>query len=394
MNSRATTGATGWAVLVLAGLAQAQVLSAQEAPLWLQGGDGPPLAVTVNSDRGWSVVDVAAVLQMGWEVEQAGDTVTLTSGEVAVRLVVESPFFMVDGTLIQLADVPYRADSTVMVPVQLFADILPELGGEGFGYDPVTRTATVPTGDGAVLRSGPRPKRVVVVDAGHGGDDPGAVGRSGVREKDIALGVARALQNALASDTMIEVQMIRQTDLRVPVWLRGERATEWKGPRPGVYVSIHANALPGSAVTRGFETYVLSEARTEHERRVVALENAVALSEAEEAPVPNDELGGILTELRNHDHQHWSVLLAELVQEELVQAHTGPSRGVKQGPLAVLTNALMPAVLVELGFVTNRRDERLMATEEFQEAAAQALARSIRRFFVRYPPGDGLAGGS
>lgn len=369
-------------------------LAGQEAPLWLQSGDGAPVAVPVIRDRGWSVVDVASVVQLGWEVAQSGDTVALTSGEVSVRLVSESPFFLVDGNLIQLADPPYRDGQTVMVPVQLFADILPELGGEGFSYDPVTRTATIPTGEGVVLRVKPRQKRVVVVDAGHGGDDTGAVGRAGVMEKDVALGVALALAETLDGDTLFDVQLIRTTDLRVPVWLRGERATEWKGPRPGIYVSIHANALPGSAATRGFETYTLSDARTEHERRVVALENSVALSEAADAPVPNDELGGILKELRNLDHQHWSVLLAELVQEEMATAHAGPSRGVKQGPLAVLTNALMPAVLVELGFLTNRRDEQLINSPEFQTEAAASLARAIRRFFVRYPPGDGLAGGS
>jgi hypothetical protein len=98
-------------------------------------------------------------------------------------------------------------------------------------------------------------------------------------------------------------------------------------------------------------------------------------------------LAGILRDLITHDHQHWSALLAEMVQRELGTFHPGPDRGVKQAPFAVLTNALMPSVLVELGFITNREEERLMTRPEFHRDRPEALARAIRAFFDRYPPG-------
>ena len=102
----------------------------------------------------------------------------------------------------------------------------------------------------------------------------------------------------------------------------------------------------------------------------------------------DNDLDFILRELRNLDHQHWSSLLAELVQNELKVVHPGPNRGVKQGPFAVITNALMPAVLVEVGFVTNREEERLLSRSDFQIEIAKALTNAISDFFGRYPPGQ------
>jgi N-acetylmuramoyl-L-alanine amidase len=190
----------------------------------------------------------------------------------------------------------------------------------------------------------------------------------------------------LEEEAGIEVHLIRDDDTFVPLWERGARATELKGERPGLFLSIHANAF--SSPIRGFETYVVSEARTDHERRVAALENAPL--ELETRPeVAGGELEFILRDLRNEDHQHWSALLAELVQEEVARVHPGPNRGVKQAPLAVITNALMPAVLVEVGYLSHPEEARLLARPDFQADAGEAIAAAVLRFFERYPPGAG-----
>jgi N-acetylmuramoyl-L-alanine amidase len=199
--------------------------------------------------------------------------------------------------------------------------------------------------------------------------------------------VALALAEALEEEENVQVFLTREDDTLVPIWKRGELATTWKGDRYGIFISIHANALPASSATRGFETYFLSEARTDHERRVAALENAAVEFEDEDGePVQVEDMSFILTELRNLDHQHWSALLAEFIQAELARIHPGPNRGVKQGPLAVITNTLMPAVLVEVGFLSNRDEERLLTQADFQRDTARALAEAVRDFFHRYPP--------
>jgi N-acetylmuramoyl-L-alanine amidase len=230
----------------------------------------------------------------------------------------------------------------------------------------------------------------VVIDAGHGGRDPGAKGPGGTEEKRVALGIAETLARLLMEEPNLDVYLTRGKDELIPLWQRGEKATAWKGDRYGVFLSIHANALPNSRSTRGFETYFLSEARTEHERRVAALENAAVQFEDPESVAAGDpDLSFILTELRNLDHQHWSALLAELIQTELGRFHPGPDRGVKQGPFAVITNALMPAVLLEVGFISNPEEERLLKDPGFQESAARAVAQALQVFFQRYPPVPG-----
>ena len=131
--------------------------------------------------------------------------------------------------------------------------------------------------------------------------------------------------------------------------------------------------LPNQRSTRGFETYFLSEARTEHERRVAAIENAPLSLEGQGVDPENEpDLDFILRELRNLDHQHWSELLASLTQEELADFHPGPNRGVKQGVLAVLTNALMPSVLVETGYLSNAEEARILGEPSFPGCTIRA----------------------
>lgn len=233
----------------------------------------------------------------------------------------------------------------------------------------------------------PDPVRVVVIDPGHGGFDPGSLGPTGLREKDVSLAVALALARVLDTVPDLEVHLTRDRDVSIPIWERGEMATRLRGERPGILISIHANALDDPD-PRGLETYFLSEARTEHERRVAALENApTALAGDGGAARPDDDgLAFILNELRNLDHIHWSADLAATVHESVAGVHPGRDRGVRQAPLAVITNALMPSILIELGFISNPVEEGVLADEAFQSDAAGAIARAVVAFFERYPP--------
>jgi N-acetylmuramoyl-L-alanine amidase len=234
----------------------------------------------------------------------------------------------------------------------------------------------------------------VIIDAGHGGADPGALGPRGVREKDIALGIALELASLLRREPNLEVHLTRDSDTFVDLWERGAIATRIKGDRPGgLFVSIHGNSFPNNRSARGFETYFLSEARTEHERRVSAIENAPLSFQGQDVDVSAEpDLSFILRELRNLDHQHWSALLADFIQEELGDFHPGPDRGVKQGVLAVLTNALMPSVLVEAGYLSHADEGRLLGESSFQRQAAQGISQAVVRFFERYPPGSASGG--
>lgn len=359
-----------------------------------------PAAIAVERSGGHAYVAASALEGLGWSVATGtrrlaavyrGDTLQIEAG---------SPFLLWQKQLYQLAEPPYLDQGELRIPLQLLVDWLPAVLGGSFAYDLETRVLRVsPASDGVGASPGrdaeierasfsARHSRLVVVDPGHGGSDPGAVGRLGVREKDVALRIALQLAEELRRDSTIEVRLTRARDVLVPLWERGDRATSWRENRPSVFVSVHVNSLPTARSTRGFETYFLSEARTEHERRVAAIENAALGPQREPASNGDRGLTFILKELVKLDHQHWSSLLAELVQRHLAGVHPGPNRGVKQAPLAVVTNALMPAVLVEMGFISNRAEEGLMRDARFQREAAVGLAAAIRTFFQRYPPGQ------
>ena len=394
--------------------------------LVVHGPDDSSLSLPVGRLRGYATLSYEALSQLGWaiEVDPPKLRAQLGSDGPVVEFRLGSPFFNWNDELLQLVSPPFSGGGSIRIPLQFVVDFLPARASEAYMFSPDERALEIldislwPEGDAEIRQvetarrgistrsdladqSDPDrdetqdlQKRVVVIDPGHGGGDPGTTGSGGRREKDIALAIGRYLERELRGEEDLEVYMTRDRDELVPLWERGPQATLWKGGRSGVFLSIHVNSSPTSPAVRGFETYFLSAARTEHEQRVVAIENAPIQGEAElnGSDVEDVDLTFILRELQKFDHQHWSSLLAEGIQAELEDVHPGPNRGVKQGGFAVITNVLMPAVLVEVGFISNREEERALSRGEFQREVAVALAQGVRRFFERYPPGQGVAG--
>ena len=390
---RRDRGEWGLGLLLAAGPG---LLQAQQASIGLRL-EGRTALVEAVSDRGYAAAPLASLEGLGGTLVVEGDHWRLRLDTTEVVIAAGNPFVRAGGRLLQLADPPYLEGSILNVPLQLLLDVLPAVLPER--YDLLARAGedapSSPVPPDVTLDVSGELRRVVIIDPGHGGRDPGAMGTQGAREKDIALALARALMAELADHPQLEVHLTRNQDVLIPLWQRGELATQLKGERAGIFISLHANALPRQRATRGFETYFLSPARTDHERRVAANENAPLALDAlgDSGDGREADLDFILRELRNLDHQHWSALLAELVQRELDPVHPGPDRGVKQGPFAVITNALMPAVLVEVGFITHREEERLLVERDFQSDAARALASAVVAFFERYPPGPSASAG-
>jgi N-acetylmuramoyl-L-alanine amidase len=179
--------------------------------------------------------------------------------------------------------------------------------------------------------------------------------------------------------------MTRDADTLIALDDRGRIANQRKGD---VFVSIHVNAAnprwrdPGAA--RGFETYFLSEAKTEDERRVEAMENEVVKYEVDAGAGKGDPLSFILHDMEQNEHLRESSRLAEIVQRRLGRTHPGPSRGVKQAGFRVLVTALMPAILVEIGFGTNPREAAWMSAPEQQREIAEAIADATMQYLDKY----------
>jgi N-acetylmuramoyl-L-alanine amidase len=210
----------------------------------------------------------------------------------------------------------------------------------------------------------------VVVDAGHGGDDPGAIGVGGVREKDVTLRLALRLRPRLEARGFRTV-LTRDRDRTLSLEERTAIAT---GSGGDLFVSLHANSAPRRAV-HGIETYHLDASNERQSLRVVARENGMSLAEF-------DVLDRTLARLRIAETSQYSALLAGLVHREVVGGARRGWRGVedlgvKKGPFYVLFLSNMPSVLLEVGFLTHREEARRLASAEYLDAAADAIARAL-----------------
>jgi N-acetylmuramoyl-L-alanine amidase len=213
--------------------------------------------------------------------------------------------------------------------------------------------------------------RVVVLDPGHGGAEIGAEGKGGLAEKDLVLAVARQLRSYLQDRLGLRVILTRDGDRNLAL---DERTAVANNNKADLFISIHADASP-SRDARGSSVYFLSYSEGEQ----VA---SAAAARAEAASGGTNGLDFILWDMAQASHLSQSSRLAEIVQEELLSA-TGSekaNRGIKQNTFRVLKGATMPAVLVEIGFISNPAEEELLETTSYREGVAEALYRGVVRF--------------
>jgi N-acetylmuramoyl-L-alanine amidase len=215
----------------------------------------------------------------------------------------------------------------------------------------------------------------VMIDAGHGGKDPGAIGPSGVMEKDVVLDIARRLRELMQRELQWRVTLTRDTDIFIPL---EERTAIANARGADLFVSIHANSAERPEA-HGIETYFLDLANDEQSMRVAARENATTVSKV-------SDLQRILRDLQMTSKRNESSLLAGAVQQALVQAPNGGKNGrdlgVKHAPFLVLMGAEMPSILVETGFVSNPGEERKLADPKYRAQAARAIFDGIKEYFA------------
>ena len=239
--------------------------------------------------------------------------------------------------------------------------------------EPVAQDAARPTA---------QPLQLVVLDAGHGGHDPGATGPSGLTEKEVVLDVTKRVARMVEEGRLgIKVALTRSTDVFVPLRDRTNFANK---QRADLFVSIHANAHPRS-VSEGVETYFLSSEATDNEaRQVAAIENGVVQLETPASRARTDALKSILWDLAQSEFQQESSFLAETVQDSMTHSLQLVNRGVKQAGFYVLGGAAMPAILVEIGFLTNPKEERKLGTPDHREAVAKAIYAGLVEYKRRH----------
>lgn len=410
-------------LLSATGVALAQPIAQATAPLTVRLGARVRSVPTLRHPDGSLSVRADALVEAlgGQAVLDARQPrrLRLEVGTVGIDVESGSALAVAAEDTVPLSSEVIRQGGQWYVPLTLASDLLPRLGA-GVLFDdekrevrrftpvvasrapsrpapPPERTAPAPARSARAqssdegrspARATVKGQRIVVVDAGHGGPDNGMTGPIGsprkIYEKNVTLAMSKELRRALEARG-VQVVMTRTTDTLIALSDRGKIANQ---AHADLFVSVHVNAAnprwqnPGGA--RGFETYFLAEAKTEDERRVAAMENEAIRFETTVDASRDDPLGFIIRDMAQNEHLRESSQLASLINGSMKAVHPGPNRGVKQAGFRVLVTAFMPAVLVEIGFGTNKAEADYMTDPAQQATLADTIADAVVRYLAQY----------
>lgn len=225
---------------------------------------------------------------------------------------------------------------------------------------------------------------VIVIDPGHGGEDPGAISINGYKEKELTLAIALELRKLINEHLPdIKVVMTREDDRFVELYKRGKIANQANGK---LFISIHLNSMPKKPHnSNGFETYILRPGRNEDAIRVAEKENSVIKYEKDQTKYKDfDEESIILATIAQSGFQKLSEMFAKIIQLEVAKTTPMKNRGVNQAGFYVLVGASMPNVLFEGGFLSNKEDEKFIISKDGQKKIALGLFNAIKRYVMEY----------
>lgn len=224
-------------------------------------------------------------------------------------------------------------------------------------------------------------KPLIVIDPGHGGVDPGTTGAGGVLEKNVTLAVARVLKNELESTGRYRVMLTREKDVYLPLYDRVKFARDHKAD---LFISLHADSIDHSNVS-GASIYTLSEKASDAETEKLAMrENRADLIAGVDLSHQDDDVANILVDLAMRDTMNQSRFFANMVADSM-QEHSIRTleRTNRSAGFAVLKDPDVPSILVEMGFLSNRREAQMLTRPEFQRRIAQTLTASVNSYFTK-----------
>ncbi|MCD4817220.1 MAG: N-acetylmuramoyl-L-alanine amidase [Candidatus Cloacimonetes bacterium] len=298
-----------------------------------------------------------------------------------VNLYDEQIIFLIETSYVQHRDKIYNFKYPIRsqkgkfyIPVLFLKKILPKLLPDKIKYSGKNLIAENPRDDSI--------KRIVI-DPGHGGKDPGAVSINKKNyEKTIVLKVAQKLSKIIIKELNCEVLITRTKDEFISLQ---ERTRYANSNNADLFISLHCNAHRSNKAN-GIEVYYLSTAKTDDARAVEALENSVVydFEGGTEAVKKYDDLSFILADMAQNEHLRESNELAMKLQENLIQSTKSYDRGVKQANFYVLRGAFMPAVLIELGFLSNKKEEKKLMKDSYQNTLAKAIFEGLKSFKLKY----------
>jgi len=318
-----------------------------------------PKTVTTVSPGETSLKDLCESYHVQWSFDSVGQVITLRKGDQNATALIGSEMVMVGEEMVVLSAPIKRTKSTIVVPSDFRLKIIGRL------EEPLAARKKL----GTIRRA-----REIIIDAGHGGKDPGAIGRTGTHEKEIVLDISRRLKRILEKKGF-KVHMTRGTDTFIPLPERTEIASRTKAD---LFVSIHANSHPSRSVS-GVEVYAskyLSYGEREEDQRKKNQEILFDHLKIKREPLPEAIISDLLYTKKLAD----SDTVGKNVAEVVTRYAKARNLGLKHSRFFVLRNTLIPAVLVEVGFLSNPQEERLLNTRPYRQKIADSLARSILEY--------------
>lgn len=290
--------------------------------------------------------------------------VTISSGNIEVRLMQGSRYLVAGDVLITLKKAPFFKGGVLFVDMDTASRLSDIFAGNNRSLDDADSERV------------DRLFKTVVIDPGHGGRDGGAIGPDGTREKDLVLEIAKEIKRLVEKKIGVRVLLTREGDYFVPLEERNRIASS---AGADIFVSIHANSTKRSSI-RGVETFFMSlEASDEDAMAAAKAENSVVLLEGKDVSM-DDDLASILFDLAQTEHMEDSSRFAKTLHGNIGKALDTADRGVKQAPFIVLAGATMPAVLVEVGFMSNALDLEMLKENAARENIASSVYESILGF--------------
>ncbi|MEX5663671.1 N-acetylmuramoyl-L-alanine amidase [Pseudomonas neuropathica] len=319
------------------------------------------------------------------EASLGGDFSQLALNGTVIRAIRSGPFGQGDTRIVLDLNSPVLLNSFLLAPQdgqshRLVLDLV--------SAKPIQIAAKVPR-ETPQISAHPKRDIIVVVDPGHGGKDPGAVGAKGEREKDVVLSIAQMLAKRLKKEKGFDVKLVRNDDFFVPLRKRVAIARQHKAD---IFISVHADAAPRLTAS-GASVYCLSEggATSATARFMAQRENSADLLGATSLLNLKDKdpmLAGVILDMSMNATIAASLQLGSTVLGSLADITTLHQKRVEQAGFAVLKSPDVPSILVETGFISNARDSQRLVTARHQQAVADGLFKGLQRYFEKNPPVD------
>ncbi len=333
-----------------------------------------------------SVNDFGSITGSGFFVNDKTKKIVVYIDGLKIKLSQNIAFIVIDDKIYQMQSKLIKSNDEYYVPIDDFFNILSVHGSNHHSIDYATmsislnskikNTKEISAVNVDLTKEKNRWKLdTIIIDPGHGGKDPGAIGYRGTKEKDITLDVAKRLVKKIERNMNINTILTRDEDIFIRLQDRTKLANSNNGK---LFISIHANSAEDRRAN-GFETYMIGMNKNAAAVRTAARENAVLDLEGGSATKLTDE-ALIKVTIAQSGFANGSEKFAALVQEEMNKRLQSKDRGVKQAGFYVLAYASMPNVLIELGYLSNPAEEKKLKSSQYKDALATSIYRAIEKY--------------